>query len=60
MAQSAHIAVADFSTPMRVVAMADVRRLITNADLFEDVGDKYCLEFEKRAEAALVRLETIQ
>jgi signal transduction histidine kinase len=74
MAQSARIAVADFSASEREDAMAEVRQLITDlrdatldgralarryADVLASVVDEYCLEFEKRAEAALARLETI-
>ncbi|MFZ0269178.1 hypothetical protein [Caulobacter sp.] len=55
--------------------MAEVRQLITDlrdaaqdgralarryAAVLEDVVDEYCIEFEKRAEAALARLETVQ
>jgi hypothetical protein len=54
--------------------MIEVRHLITDlrdatqdgralarryADVLQNVVDEYCLEFEKRAEAALVRLETV-
>ena len=73
MAQAARIAVADFSASEREDAMAEVRQLITDlrdaaqdgralarryADVLTNVVDEYCLEFEKRAEAALARLET--
>ena len=75
MAQSARIAAADFSASEREDAMAEVRQLITDlrdatqdgrvlarryADILQNVVDEYCLEFEKRAEAALARLETVQ
>jgi hypothetical protein len=75
MAQSARIADADFSASEREDAMAEVRQLITDlrdaaqdgralarryAAVLEDVVDEYCIEFEKRAEAALARLETVQ
>lgn len=30
------------------------------ADVLQKVVDEYCVEFEKRAEAALVRLEAVQ
>jgi len=71
MAQSAR-AVADFSASEREEAMAEVRQLITDlrdaaqdgralarryADVLQNVVDEYCVEFEKRAEAALARLE---
>ena len=74
MAQSARIAAADFSASEREDAMAEVRQLITDlrdatqdgrvlarryADILQNVVDEYCLEFEKRAEAALARLETV-
>jgi hypothetical protein len=74
MAQSACIAVADFSAPERDEAMAEVRQLIIDlrdatqdgralarryADALISVVDEYCNEFEKRAEAALARLETV-
>ena len=72
LAQSARIAVADFSASEREDAMAEVRQLITDlrdaaqdgralarryADVLQNVVDEYCNEFEKRAEAALARLE---
>ena len=75
MAQSARIAAADFSASEREDAMAEVRQLIADlrdaaqdgralarryAAVLEDVVDEYCIEFEKRAEAALARLETAQ
>jgi hypothetical protein len=75
MAQSARIVVADFSAPEREAAMAEVRQLITDlrdaaqdgralarryADVLTSVVDEYCNEFEKRAEAALARLETVE
>ena len=56
-------------------AMAEVRQLITDlrdaaqdgralarryADVLTNVVDEYCIEFEKRAEAALARLETVE
>ena len=74
MAQSARIADADFSASEREDAMAEVRQLIADlrdaaqdgralarryAAVLEDVVDEYCIEFEKRAEAALARLETV-
>ena len=74
MAQSARIAVADFSASEREDAMAEVRQLIADlrdasqdgralarryADVLTNVVDEYCNEFEKRAEAALARLETV-
>jgi len=74
MAQSARIAVADFSASDRDEAMAEVRQLIIDlrdatqdgralarryADVLTSVVDEYCNEFEKRAEAALARLETV-
>jgi hypothetical protein len=55
--------------------MAEVRQLITDlrdaaqdgralarryADVLTNVVDEYCIEFEKRAEAALARLETVE
>jgi hypothetical protein len=75
MARSAHVAPADFSASEREDAMAEVRQLITDlrdaaqdgralarryADVLTNVVDEYCLEFEKRAEAALARLETVE
>jgi signal transduction histidine kinase len=75
MAQSARIAVADFSASEREDAMAEVRQLITDlrdaaqdgralarryADVLQNVVDEYCNEFEKRAEAVLARLETVE
>ena len=75
MAHSARIAAADFSASEREDAMAEVRQLIIDlrdatqdgrvlarryADILTNVVDEYCLEFEKRAEAALARLETVQ
>jgi hypothetical protein len=74
LAQSARIAAADFSASEREDAMAEVRQLITDlrdatqdgralarryADVLTSVVDEYCIEFEKRAEAALARLETV-
>ena len=73
MARSAPIAAADFSASEREDAMAEVRQLITDlrdaaqdgralarryADVLTNVVDEYCIEFEKRAEAALARLES--
>lgn len=75
MARSARIAAADFSASEREDAMAEVRQLITDlrdaaqdgralarryADVLTNVVDEYCIEFEKRAEAALARLETAE
>ncbi len=75
MAQAARVAVADFSASEREDAMAEVRQLIIDlrdaaqdgrvlarryADVLTNVVDEYCNEFEKRAEAALARLETAQ
>jgi hypothetical protein len=74
MALSARAATADFSASDREDAMAEVRQLIIDlrdatqdgrvlarryADVLTSVVDEYCLEFEKRAEAALARLETV-
>ena len=74
MAQSACAVVADFSASEREDAMAEVRQLIADlrdasqdgralarryADVLTNVVDEYCNEFEKRAEAALARLETV-
>jgi signal transduction histidine kinase len=71
MAQSVY-ALADISASEREEAMAEVRQLITDlrdaaqdgralarryADVLQNVVDEYCVEFEKRAEAALARLE---
>jgi hypothetical protein len=68
----ASIAAAAFSASEREDAMAEVRQLITDlrdaaqdgrqlarryADVLQNVVDDYCTEFEKRAEAALARLE---
>jgi len=73
MAQSA-CALVDFSASEREEAMAEVRQLITDlrdaaqdgralarryADVLQNVVDEYCVEFEKRAEAALARLEAV-
>jgi hypothetical protein len=73
--QMARIAAADFSASEREDAMAEVRQLITDlrdaaqdgralarryADVLTNVVDEYCIEFEKRAEAALARLETVE
>jgi len=73
MAQSA-CALVDFSASEREDAMAEVRQLITDlrdaaqdgralarryADVLQNVVDEYCVEFEKRAEAALARLEAV-
>lgn len=73
MAHSAR-AVADFSASEREEAMVEVRQLITDlrdaaqdgralarryADVLQNVVDEYCNEFEKRAEAALARLEAV-
>ena len=72
MAQSAQYAAADCSASEREEAMVEVRQLITDlrdaaqdgralarryADVLQNVVDEYCVEFEKRAEAALARLE---
>lgn len=63
---------AALSASDREEAMAEVRQLITDlrdaaqdgrqlarryADVLQNVVDEYCVEFEKRAEAALARLE---
>jgi hypothetical protein len=67
----AALATAAFSASEREDAMAEVRQLITDLrDAAQDgrpgaplrrrpqnVVDEYCIEFEKRAEAALARLE---
>jgi len=73
MAQSA-CAAADFSASEREEAMVEVRQLITDlrdaaqdgralarryAEVLQNVVDEYCNEFEKRAEAALARLESV-
>lgn len=73
MAQSAR-AVADFSASEREEAMVEVRQLIIDlrdaaqdgralarryAEVLQNVVDEYCVEFEKRAEAALARLEAV-
>jgi signal transduction histidine kinase len=73
MAQSALLSTnAALSASDREEAMAEVRQLITDlrdaaqdgrqlarryADVLQNVVDEYCIEFEKRAEAALARLE---
>ena len=69
---TAALAPAAFSASEREDAMAEVRQLITDlrdaaqdgrqlarryADVLQNVVDEYCVEFEKRAEAALARLE---
>lgn len=63
---------AALSASDREEALAEVRQLITDlrdaaqdgrqlarryADVLQNVVDEYCIEFEKRAEAALARLE---
>ena len=63
---------AALSASDREEAMAEVRQLITDlrdaaqdgrqlarryADVLQNVVDEYCVEFEKRAEAALARSE---
>lgn len=63
---------AALSASDREDALAEVRQLITDlrdaaqdgrllarryADVLQNVVDEYCVEFEKRAEAALARLE---
>ena len=63
---------AALSASDREEALAEVRQLITElrdaaqdgrqlarryADALQNVVDEYCIEFEKRAEAALARLE---
>lgn len=74
MAQSAALSTkADLAASDREEAMAEVRQLITDlrdaaqdgrqlarryADVLQNVVDEYCVEFEKRAEAALARLES--
>ena len=73
MAQSAR-AVADFSASEREEAMVEVRQLIIDlrdaaqdgralarryAEVLQNVVDDYCVDFEKRAEAALARLEAV-
>lgn len=72
MAQSACSVTAAPSASDREEALAEVRQLITDlrdaaqdgrqlarryADVLQNVVDEYCIEFEKRAEAALARLE---
>ena len=73
MASSAHASnAATLSANDREEALAEVRQLITDlrdaaqdgrqlarryADVLQNVVDEYCIEFEKRAEAALARLE---
>ena len=73
MAHSARsVDAAALCAPDRDEAMAEVRQLITDlrdaaqdgrllarryADVLQNVVDEYCTEFEKRAEAALARLE---
>ncbi len=73
MASSAHASnAASLSANDREEALAEVRQLITDlrdaaqdgrqlarryADVLQNVVDEYCIEFEKRAEAALARLE---
>jgi len=73
MAQSAPLSTeAVLSASDREDAMAEVRQLIADlrdaaqdgrqlarryADVLQNVVDEYCTEFEKRAEAALARLE---
>jgi signal transduction histidine kinase len=69
MSQSARLAAIPSE---RDEALAEVRQLITDlrdaaqdgrdlarryADVLQNVVDEYCIEFEKRAEAALARLE---
>jgi signal transduction histidine kinase len=73
MAQSALLSTdAGLSASDREEALTEVRQLITDlrdaaqdgrqlarryADVLQNVVDEYCIEFEKRAEAALARLE---
>jgi len=73
MAQSARLAnAAEPSASEREEALAEARQLIIDlrdaaqdgrqlarryADVLQNVVDEYCIEFEKRAEAALARLE---
>jgi len=73
MAQSARsVDMAESAAFEREEALAEVRQLITDlrdasqdgrqlarryADVLQNVVDEYCTEFEKRAEAALARLE---
>jgi hypothetical protein len=73
MASGAHASnAASLSANDREEALAEVRQLITDlrdaaqdgrqlarryADVLQNVVDEYCIEFEKRAEAALARLE---
>ncbi len=75
MAQSALAALADVSTAEREEALAEARQLIIDlrdaaqdgralarryADVLVNVVDEYCTEFEKRAQYALARLETVE
>ncbi|HWU81711.1 MAG TPA: hypothetical protein VN158_16795 [Caulobacter sp.] len=73
MAQSALLSTAALSASDREEALAEARQLIIDlrdaaqdgrqlarryADVLQNVVDEYCIEFEKRAEAALARLES--
>ncbi|KQV55747.1 MULTISPECIES: hypothetical protein [unclassified Caulobacter] len=73
MAQSALLSTAALSATDREEALAEARQLIIDlrdaaqdgrqlarryADVLQNVVDEYCIEFEKRAEAALARLES--
>jgi hypothetical protein len=75
MAQSALLSTAALSASDREEALAEARQLIIDlrdaaqdgrqlarryADVLQNVVDEYCIEFEKRAEAALARLETVE
>lgn len=61
--------------PTREEVLEEIRQLVTDlrdathdgralakryADVLQNVVDEYCLEFEKRAEAALEKLDAIQ
>ncbi len=68
-------AVAQLHQPTREEVLEEVRQLVTDlrdatqdgrvlakryADVLQNVVDEYCLEFEKRAEAALQKLENLK
>ena len=68
-------ALAQLHQPTREEVLEEVRQLVTDlrdatqdgrnlakryADVLQNVVDEYCLEFEKRAEAALEKLENFK
>ena len=68
-------ALAKLPQPTREEVLEEIRQLVTDlrdatqdgrnlakryADVLQNVVDEYCLEFEKRAEAALEKLENFK